>query len=470
MTLRYLQLPIRCRLSRAYVSSMKKRTIHSKSTPNKRQKVPVPVPVPVPDYHSAPQKTHVSSGQPIWPAPEEQLRNVRHAILQCAKSNQPVLILPDKDADGLTSGAILHRTLTELGLNRDLIQIFFVAKGTVAAHASDEDRRAMTDKGARYIFVLDQGSWHKTPVVDAPHTAVIIDHHQADDDDYPPASVFASACNFPPVATSSLLTYIICADLSPTIASSALWLAAIGTHGDLGNSLKWKPPFPDMTSTFKQHTKAKINSAVSLLNAPRRTAAYDVASAWNALMAASGPQDIVSDPRLLSARAEVNAEVERCAHTPPSFSSDGRVAVFRISSPAQIHPVIATRWAGHLKSSKLEIVLVANSGYIADMVNFSCRIAREARSPERGVNVIDILNEVAARDHTGALREELGPSFARGHREASGGIVPAAAFEKFVSCLDLVQRGRQAGGSKVVKKAAAEGRKVNTLTNYFQKK
>ena len=45
----------------------------------------------------------------------------------------------------------------------------------------------------------------------------------------------------------------------------------MGTHGDLGNTLRWKPPFPDMTEVFKTHTKKAINEAVSLINARRLT-------------------------------------------------------------------------------------------------------------------------------------------------------------------------------------------------------
>jgi len=41
----------------------------------------------------------------------------------------------------------------------------------------------------------------------------------------------------------------------------------MGTHGDLGNTLKWKPPFPDMTEVFKAFSKKSINDAVSLINA-----------------------------------------------------------------------------------------------------------------------------------------------------------------------------------------------------------
>lgn len=132
---------------------------------------------------------------------------------------------------------------------------------------------------------------------------------------------------------------------------------AIGTHVDLGAALKWQPPFPDMTSTFKRHSRKAINEAVALVNAPRRTAAFDVISAWSALISSSAPRDILTNRRLREARAEIGVEVERHTHTAPKFSKDGKVAVLRISSAAQVHPVIATRWAGHLKSGALEIVM-----------------------------------------------------------------------------------------------------------------
>jgi nanoRNase/pAp phosphatase (c-di-AMP/oligoRNAs hydrolase) len=426
---------------------------------NKRQKLSVP------DYHLTPTRKD-SAGKSIWPVPHEQIQNVRNAIRECAIANQKTLIVPDKDADGLTSGVILYRTLRELGLKEENIEVHFVSKGNVAA--GSEERIALQDKHPAYIFVLDQGSWKKEPLIYTPHKGIIIDHHYSEDVDFPIGSVFASACHYPPVATSSLLTYIICAELSPIIAADTQWLCAIGTHGDLGNTFKWEPPFPDMKVTFKQHTKAKINTAISLLNAPRRTPKYDVASAWSALLAADGPDSILKNRRLLEARAEVNAEVERCTHTPPKFSSDGRIAMFRISSAAQVHPVIATRWAGHLKSAKLQIVLVANEGYLAGKVNFSCRIARCAKTREGSdsVNIIEILKNMARRDERGTLMDELGESFARGHKEASGGIVPVDAFERFVQCLDLVERAKKDDKAELKESSSPQ---KNTLMNYFQK-
>lgn len=242
----------------------------------------------------------------------------------------------------------------------------------------------------------------------------------------------------------------------------------MGTHGDLGNTLKWEPPFPDMKATFKMYTKKSINDAVSLINAPRRTATYNVTSAWDALLAASSPKDLLNNRSLLAARADVNAEVERCTHTAPKFSIDGKIATFRISSEAQVHPVIATRWAGHLSSAKLEVILVANEGYLPGMVNFSCRIPRCARGRDPPINIIEILNGVIEHAEDKTLRGRLGESFARGHKEASGGIIPKAEFEEF---MDLMQVGKKppVDTSSDKRKQKNHPNPGNTLLNYFGK-
>ena len=53
----------------------------------------------------------------------------------------------------------------------------------------------------------------------------------------------------------------------------------------------------------------------------------------------SPPPDILTNARLQAARKEVNTEINRCARNRPWFSGDGRVALVRITSGAQIHPV-----------------------------------------------------------------------------------------------------------------------------------
>jgi hypothetical protein len=78
-----------------------------------------------------------------------------------------------------------------------------------------------------------------------------------------------------------------------------------------------------------------------------------VISAWTALLESHDPKQIMTNKRLANARAEINEEVERQTHTPPKFSLDGRIAVLKISSEAQVHPVIATRWVSDTESARL---------------------------------------------------------------------------------------------------------------------
>ena len=159
-------------------------------------------------------------------------------------------------------------------------------------------------------------------------------------------------------------------------------------------------------------------------------------------------------------------------HTPPKFSQDGRIAVLKIDSKAQVHPVIATRWAGFLSSKKLEIVMVANYGYLDGMVNFSCRVARTARSKDPPVNIIESL-KAAAELSTDGLRERMGESFARGHKEASGGIVPTAAFEELMGLLRVGEKAEknEEDEPKTKKlKTVEKSPQKNTLGNYFAKK
>ncbi|KAI4146070.1 MAG: hypothetical protein L6R39_003604 [Caloplaca ligustica] len=441
---------------------MKRKAVDSKQSPKpKRQRDDIP------DYCDVhPQRN--DNGDTLWPASPEAIEQAQTFLKECARSQQKVLIVPDKDADGLDAGVIIHRTLVALGTAASSIDVHLIAKGN-SIH-DEEEREAMMRKNPKYIIVVDQGSGPAPPVVDSPDVkSLIIDHHLSDE--FPKNALVVSACHYPPVATSSLLTYEICKSLHPDVAPSCGYMCAMGTHGDLGNTLKWEPPFPDMKEVFKIHTKKSINDAVSLLNAPRRTAKFDVLTAWEALLAAKSPKGILTNRRLLSARAEINEEVERQTHTAPKFSKDGKIAVFRINSAAQVHPVIATRWAGHLKSPKLEIVLVANSGYVPGKVNFSCRIARCARNRDPPVNIISSLKAVADLDTTD-LVQRLGESFARGHKEASGGIIGANEFEELMALMKVGEKPDPPpeGVKKNVKKTTEKSPQKNKLDGYFGRK
>jgi hypothetical protein len=111
--------------------------------------------------------------------------------------------------------------------------------------------------------------------------------------------------------------------------------------------------------------------------------------------------------------------------------------------------------------------MVANYGYLPGKVNFSCRVARCARGRDLPVNIIESLKAVADLDTTD-LVERLGESFARGHKEASGGIVNTAEFEELCALMKVGEKPdkptEEAQKTKVEKSA-----QKNTLKNYFQK-
>lgn len=88
--------------------------------------------------------------------------------------------MPDKDADGLDAGVIIHRTLTALGAAASSIDVHLVGKGN-SIH-DEEEREAMMSKNPRYIIVVDQGSRPAPPVVDSPNVkSLILDHHLSDE-------------------------------------------------------------------------------------------------------------------------------------------------------------------------------------------------------------------------------------------------------------------------------------------------
>ena len=86
-----------------------------------------------------------------------------------AAAQQRTLIMPDKDADGLSSGVIVHRTLVKLGLDSKWLKVHLVQKGSNIHE--EEERKAMLEKQPKFVVVLDEGSRGGPPVDDseAPH-------------------------------------------------------------------------------------------------------------------------------------------------------------------------------------------------------------------------------------------------------------------------------------------------------------
>lgn len=100
-------------------------------------------------------------------------------------------------------------------------------------------------------------------------------------------------------------------------------------------------------------------------------------------------------------------------------------------------------------------------------MNFSCRIANSARGRDPPVNIIESLKAVAGLDTTD-LVQRLGDNFARGHKEASGGIVNTAEFEELCVLMKVGEKPDKVEG-EVSRKAMEKPLQKNTLNNYFKK-
>jgi hypothetical protein len=103
------------------------------------------------------------------------------------------------------------------------------------------------------------------------------------------------------------------------------------------------------------------------------------------------------------------------------------------------------------------------------MVNFSCRIPKCARGRDPPVNIIEILRQEASRAKDSTLRKRLGESFARGHKEASGGIVPKAEFEEFMEVLEVGKKDPVSPRQSQKGPKKGSQKQGNTLLNYFGK-
>ena len=113
--------------------------------------------------------------------------------------------------------------------------------------------------------------------------------------------------------------------------------------------------------------------------------------------------------------------------------------------------------------------MVANSGYLPGLVNFSCRIARGVRGRDPPVDIISSLKAVADLDTTD-LVQRMGENFARGHKEASGGIIPVTEFEELMALMKVGEKPDPVEGRESNKVKKIDTTQKNNLMNYFGKR
>lgn len=334
------------------------------------------------------------------------------AFVASLRPGRPVVVLCHNDADGLSAGAILTHALARAG---HAVRTELTLKGESAWSPGVAERLAAHAPQA--LIVADLGCQSAAVLPDVP--TLFLDHHRPEG--VPPGAVLVTGYGTEPTPTSGLLAFAAGALIADV--NDLDWIAAVSLIGDIGDSA----PFPLLASAKKRHTATALRDATSLLNAPRRTATGDARPALDLLLTATGPKDItkgdVGEP-LRAAKAEVAAALAEAKKAAPRFA--GEVALVRVHSPCQVHPMLVPTWKTRLPKN---VVIVANTGYLPGRVNFTVRSAT-------GRNLIEFLK---AHAPPGA-----GDQFARGHDQATGGSLTPDAWNAFVGGLGFGPEARVA--------------------------
>jgi single-stranded-DNA-specific exonuclease len=315
------------------------------------------------------------------------------------------LILGHFDADGLSAAAILQRALARAGFDPG---VRIVGKGEQPW--SDAITTELAERRPGGLIVVDLGVRAGALLPGTP--TIVIDHHVPTGT--PGDATVISGNGLVPEPTSALLAYRCAQGLGD--ADDLLWLAAIGLIGDMAEGLG----FEEMAQAQRRFGKTALRDAVSLINAPRRTASADASPALALLLKCDGPKELLSGTHpetaaLLAAKAEVREAMEAAKRVAPKVRGD--VALLPLASPCQIHPLIAQQWRSRLAD---KVVIAANRDYRPGWVHFAARTAS-------GRDLIEFLAERRPPGADGA--------YGNGHRQATGGALRHPDWNAFVSAL-----------------------------------
>lgn len=322
---------------------------------------------------------------------------------------RPILVASHFDADGLTAAAILVRSLRQAGMSAEP---FIVGKGESPWDPEVAARIGGQEPGG--LIVADLGT-KPDPVLPGCPT-LVIDHHVPTGQ--PEGAVTISGNGLDPEPTTALLTWWAAGALGDQ--TDLLWLAAVGLIGDMAEGLD----FPEIAQAQTRWGKTALRDATSLVNAPRRTAAADAGPALRLLLESDGPKAITKGDgpdasALRAAKAEVRDAMDVAKRVPPMVA--GEVALIRLDSPCQIHPLVAQQWRGRLRD---KVVVAANVGYRPGWVHFAARSAS-------GRDLIAFLAERRPENADGR--------YGNGHAQATGGALRNADWNSFIRGLGFPQ-------------------------------
>jgi single-stranded-DNA-specific exonuclease len=327
------------------------------------------------------------------------------AFVRGLRKGRPVGVLCYSDAGGLAAGAILARALERAG---HAVAAEVTGKGEGAWTPGVADRVARHKPQA--LVIADLGC-RKEPVLPKVPT-LFVDHHRPEG--VPPGAALITGHGSDPSPPSGLLAYE-CGRLVADV-SDLDWVAAVGLLHDIGEGA----PFPLLAEARKRHKLPLLREATALLNAPRRSASADATPALELLLKAAGPQDVtkgdsVEAQLLREAREEVNKAFAQAKRSAPTVAGD--VALVRVHSPCQVHPLVAQAWRSKLTQP---VVLVGNTGYLPGQVHFSVRATS-------GVDLTEFLRSNPPTD--------AGPQYAHGDDHGTTGVMKVPEWNEFVTRL-----------------------------------
>ncbi|WP_201445465.1 DHH family phosphoesterase [Belnapia sp. F-4-1] len=319
---------------------------------------------------------------------------------------KPILVLSHHDADGLSSAAILARAFQRSDRQ---VQVRLLGRGENAWSPEMASELRAQDIGG--LIVADLGTRAEPPLPGM--ATVLIDHHVPTG--APEEALLVSGHGLHPTPTTSLLAWW-CAG-AMTKVDDLLWLAAIGIIGDMEEA----SGFPELAAARERWGITALRNAVSLLNAPRRASGGDAGPALALLLKADGPKAVLSGhfpetALLQAAKAEVQDALAEGRRAAPHIRNN--IALIRLHTACQIHPLIAQQWKGRLKD---KIVIAANTGYRPGWVHFAARTGQ-------GTDLIEFF-----RDHKPEGADPI--NYGNGHAQASGGALQPAAWNQFVASL-----------------------------------
>lgn len=318
-----------------------------------------------------------------------------------------VVAMHDSDADGVTAGVVWQRAFERAGFK----QITRVIPDRERNAWTVANRELIAAAKPEFLFVMDLGSQSEPVLAGVP--TCFIDHHHPEG--VPSGDTLISAYNWNPIPNTSWLAWHLCQQIADV--SDLDWIAAIGTLSDLGD----RAPFELLTNAKRKYTAKYLKEATALINASRRASHYQPEIATIALLNHTDPKSLVNSTsseveQLRHDREEVKQELEKARKVAPIFA--GKVALLRLNSPCQIHPLIAQSWRGRLPNY---VVIAANEGYIPNRVNFSAR--------SNSVNVLEFLRSYTLDKGEG--------NYGHGHDQASGGSLPPDRWQQLLTQLDF---------------------------------